>query len=71
MNDTKHILFNLLNKDILLRLVKKWSVVISIKKICPQSLVRGHSMHDPGPGENLVAMLAMIFFIPVSFNVPI
>ena len=71
MNGTKHILFNLLNKDILLRLVKSGPWSLALKKICPQSLVRGHSMHDPGPGENLVAMLAMIFFIPVSFNVPI
>ena len=43
-------------------------MVISIKKICPQSLVRGHSIHDPGPGENLVAMLTMIFFYSREFQ---
>ena len=46
MNDTKHILFNLLNKDSILRLIKSGPLSLLIKKICPQSLVRCHSLYD-------------------------
>ena len=46
MNDTKHILFNLLNKDSFLRLIKSGPWSLHIKRICTQSFVRGHSLYD-------------------------
>ena len=46
MNDTKHIHYNKLNKDIILSLIKSGPWLLRIKKICSWSLVQGHTLYE-------------------------